>query len=319
MEAKGNELTGRGVILSPVDSVGEVEVLIDAGADELYGGVIPDGWGSADVPVNRRSFSDAQFPDESSFADAVKIASRRSVPLHLTLNAPFYHPDLYPDLLALCSRARQWGVASFIVGDPGLILRLNRELPQASITLSTMAGAMNVEALGFFADMGVSRAVFARHLTLGEMETLARAFPSLYFEVFVLIGKCPNEEAYCTFQHTSVDKRWPCETHYTITLAASGRAAEARDPGVKGRLAWMEADRRMGCGLCAMARLKAISVNVFKLVGRGGPTAGKIANVRLARKYADNAALIDAKEDYRTRFGRECSPEVCYFPELFLS
>ena len=39
-----NENSSKMKILSPLDRLDEVEVLIEAGADEFYAGVIPDGW-----------------------------------------------------------------------------------------------------------------------------------------------------------------------------------------------------------------------------------------------------------------------------------
>ena len=53
------------------------------------------------------------------------------------------------------------------------------------------------------------------------------------------------------------------------------------------------------------------------MVGRGGPTAGKIANVKLvARFLAVGSDREKARAAYEERFGRPCSDEVCYFPEL---
>ena len=323
MEAEGDALKvpeerGFGKLLSPVDRTEEVEVLAEAGADELYGGVIPDSWQEGSVAVNRRSFPEAQFPDEHSFALGIKKANALGLPFHLTLNAPFYHPGLHEELLALADRALGWGAAGIIVGDPGLLARLGDRHPEALLTLSTMAGVMNHEAINFFRVPGLARVVLPRHLSLAEMASIVAGTPGFDFEAFILVGKCPNEEAYCTFQHSSPGKRWPCELSYRLYSGETREEADDALPAVSGRKSWMCADRRMGCGLCALGHLKNLGVKIFKLVGRGGPTRGKVANIKLARKYlALGGGGLDARADYEERFGRRCVREICYFPELF--
>jgi putative protease len=336
------------VILSPVDRLEEVDLLIDAGADELYAGVAPDSWTGELVSPNQRTFASAQFSSEARLAESVEAAGARSVPLHLTLNAPTYTPEIYNELTSLAQRAHSWGVESFIVGDPGLIARLHELDSSLKITLSTMAGTMNRGWLDYYRTLGLYRAVFPRHLNLAEMASLVRNGGGLEFEAFVLIGKCPNEEAFCSFQHVSPTKRWPCEIEYrlceegpassacsasfvhpvspvlTDNASASGALSDiALDGGASTHsLAlwnrrWSRVERRFGCGLCALDELKKIGVKVAKLVGRGGPTGGKVANVKLVRRFlAGGVDREEARAAYAERFGTRCTPEVCYFPEL---
>lgn len=318
METEEHGLKGRFSLLSPADTPDEVEKLLDEGADEFYGGVIPDGWLSENVAVNRRSFAEAQFSSEADFARAVKTATARNAPFHLVLNAPFYHPSLHGDLIALAKRALNWGVKGFIAADPGFIAQMARTLPEALLTLSTLGGAMNAHAMKHYAELGVKRAVFPRHLTLGEMGSIAAACPGLEFEAFILIGKCVNEEAFCTFQHISPVKRWPCEIPYRYFEGNGECEARAGTPAIDRKRGYQLFDRRMGCGLCAIPELGRMGIRVLKLVGRGGPTAGKIANLRLARKAVSDSAggRLDARADYAARFGRPCGSAVCYFPEI---
>jgi putative protease len=304
-------------ILSPIDRAGEVEPLCQAGADELYGGVVPDGWRSHGISPNQRTFAEAQFSSEASFAEAVAAAKKLGVGFHLALNSPLYPHDKYPELLALAERSAAWGVQSLIVGDLGLLLRLHERKIPIAVTLSTMAGALNRSAVDFYRDLGVRRIVLPRHLCLDEMAALVAHAPDIEFEAFALIGKCPNEEAFCSFQHTSPVKRWPCEIPYRLTLAESGKAPPAGHPLVRWHRGWAEADRRFGCGLCAIDRLQEMGVHLLKLVGRGGPTEGKVANIRLVRRFVEEGVDREkARQAYKERFGRECTSYICYFPEL---
>jgi putative protease len=299
------------LLLSPFDNLEETLPLIEAGADELYGGVLPDDWGSGRLSPNQRTFASAQFSSEKEFAKAVELAGSRDVPVYLTMNAPLNPPEAQKKLLGLAKRCAGYGVKGVIAGDPGLIVKIRETGIPLEITLSTMAGALNASAFALFAGLGVSRAVLPRHLTLGETAEITAALPDLTFEAFVLVGKCPNEEAHCFFQHTAPDKRWPCEIAQTVNAAG--------DNPLKRRFErWSSCDRRFSCGLCAIRGLIERGVSVQKLVGRGGPTAGKVANVRMVRRFMDNPALgrAEALLAYCSRFGMECDPLVCYYPEL---
>lgn len=303
-------------ILAPLDRAAEVEVLARAGAHELYGGVRPDGWASGLRSANQRTFDSAQFPSEGQFAEAARRAVDLGIPLHLALNAPLYDPTDYPALLGLLERAAAWGVAGVIAGDLGLLDRMGKASLPLEVTLSTLAGPLNAWAVGFFRRFGVSRVVLPRHLRLDEMAALAAAHRDVVFEAFVLIGRCPNEEGYCTFQHTSPSRRWPCEIPYALE-GEGGNPLEPSHPLVRWHENWRCADRRLGCGLCGIDGLRRAGVTRFKIVGRGGPTEAKEANVRLVGRFLEGGlSRKDARDAYRERFGHNCRHLECYFPEF---
>ena len=303
-------------ILSPVDRPEEVQLLAQAGAHELYGGVQPDTWAGRLLSASQRSFASAHFPSEDSLAEAAAEAKSLGIPVHLTLNAPLYDPADYPELLGLAERAAAWGAAGLILGDLGLLLRVRDAALPLEITLSILAGAGNRHSLGFFRRFGISRAVFPRHLTLAEMERVVRDYPDVGFEALALVGMCPNEEAFCTFQHVSPSKRWPCEIDYDLTGEEGGPLA-ADHPLASWHGSWRSADRRLACGLCAIPELEHMGVRTLKLVGRGGPTAGKVANVRVVADLLDAPRSREATRGaYADRFGRPCHRLTCYFPEL---
>ncbi|MBI5015144.1 MAG: U32 family peptidase [Deltaproteobacteria bacterium] len=303
-------------ILSPFDRPEEVEPLVRAGAHELYGGVRPEGWKGSILSANQRTFSSAQVSSEGAFAESVAEAARRGARTHLVLNAPLYDPSAYRVLMGLAERASKWGAAGVIVGDPGLLLRLREARLPLEVTLSTLAGAMNRAAFGFLGRWGITRAVLPRHLTLAEIGAIVECHCEILFEAFVLIGKCPNEEGYCTFQHVSPTQRWPCEVFYELSCVA-GPPLSGAHPCSQWHASWREADRRLGCGLCALETLRRLGVRALKLVGRGGPTAGKVANVRLVAEVLRTRLSPDqCRRAYEERFDRPCHPLTCYFPEL---
>ncbi len=304
-------------IVAPVDRVEEVAAVARAGAAEVYGGVMAPGRGAGAPSATRRTFASAHLADEGRLREAVAEARRAGVGFHLTLNAVPYPPGAYPALLGLAERAAGWGAAGVIVADLGLLIRLAaRDLPLV-LTLSSVAGAFNRHAVGFYRRFGISRAVLPRHLTLGEQEALVRAHPEVGFEAFVLVGKCPNAEALCTFQHVSPSKRWPCEIPYRLT-DPEGRPLAADHPLRRWHEAWRQADRRAGCGVCGIPDWARMGVRFLKVVGRGGPTADKVANVSVVAAFVrGDLGPGDGPATYRRRFGRPCHPLTCYVPERF--
>ena len=165
--------------------------------------------------------------------------------------------------------------------------------------------------------------VFPRHLSLEEMSQIAAKEPDIEYDIFVLIGKCPNIEGLCTFLHTSKTKRWPCEIKYEIT--AEGLQDAFTSKFIENQHRWSEIDRRNSCGLCILKHLDGLKVKGLKLVGRGASLKMKVENVRLL-KYAlslRQASLtnqefnLKMKAAYKGRFGTDCTPQNCYYPEFF--
>ena len=303
-------------ILAPFDRPGEVALLGRAGAAELYAGVHPDPWRGERLSSNQRTFAAAQFDSEAQFAEAVAEAKTEGLPVHLTLNAPLYDPAAYPVLMGLAERAAGWGVQGIIAGDLGLLERLRRAKLPLELTLSTLAGAWNRSTVAFFQKLGVSRVVLPRHLSLDEMGTLAGAHPEVRFEAFVMVGKCPNAEALCSFQHTAPDRRWPCEIPYQLSTAEGAPLAEDHPLG-RWQRRWQGCDRRAACGLCAIPELLRRGIRHLKVVGRGGPTTAKAANVELVTRFAKEGGFDAARAAYQERYGRRCDRLICYYPELW--
>jgi putative protease len=312
-------------ILSPVDRLAEVELLADAGAEELYGGYVPGKWlkrYSMMGSMNQRYFPSAQIVSEAELSRIVKAAHRREARFYLTLNAPYYLKSQYDEVLEEAARAAGLGVDAFIVTDLGLIMRLKDKLPGVDVHLSTLGAVFNSGCAKFFSRLGISRMVLPRELTISEMSGIIRANPGINFDAFVMIGKCPNIEGFCGFTHNSASLVWPCEEPYRIEVVKGGSRA---DDVVNAQMGWSRVNRRQACGLCATARLRDAGVTALKLVGRGGPTDMKVKVTAAVRHMLDMAGR-DAGEaemhrtgmaKYKGVFGKDCNPYICYFPEVW--
>jgi putative protease len=314
-------------IISPVDNLAEARPLLAAGADELYGGYVPQGWTerfSALASINQRTFSGAQLENPEELAAIVALCREEGKRFSLTLNAPYYTDAQLPMLLEVVAQAVAAGVNAIILADPGILRLLKRRYPQIEYHASTLAHLLNSSAIAFYRQLGISRAMLPRHLTIAEMEAIVTASPDVACDAFLLVGKCPNTEGLCTFHHSSPDKIWPCEIPYEIE-ARDGEPSALLQQAMKQQGSWAQSDRRHGCGLCAIPDLIRIGIAGLKLVGRGAPSARKIAHVRLVRRMLDLAGNEDDFTRYRQEarlahqrnFGADCSRNVCYYPEFF--
>lgn len=314
-------------LISPIDRRDEAVALLDAGADELYGGYVPQVWQQRFgllASINQRTFAGAQIDSYADLQEIVASCLERGGEFALTLNAPFYSATQQPLLLDYVAEAVAAGVTSVILADLALLRLLKREFPTLLYHASTLAHLGNSAAIRFYQLQGFGRFILPRHLTLAEMTEIRAEVADVECDAFLLVGKCPNTEGLCTFHHSSPDKIWPCEIPYQLEpvqqpLTESLQQAMARQQS------WSTSDRRHGCGLCAIPQLLKAGISGLKLVGRGAPTLRKLKNLQLAVRFVKLAKETAHFADYqaaalaahRQHFGICCCENVCYYPELY--
>ena len=313
-------------LVSPVDHASEAEVLLESGADELYGGVVPPAWekrfgllGS----LNQRTFAQAQLQGFDELETVVRAAHARHKRFSLTLNAPFYSNDQHELIDEIVATASEIGIDGLILADPGLLRRLKSTYPHIEYHVSTLAHAGNVPSLTYFQQLGATRAGIPRHIDTRSIAQLAAELPQMRLDAFVIVGKCPNTEGLCTFHHAREDRIWPCEIPYTIR-ALEDPPGDALHHAILRQSSWSQSNRRHGCGLCALPALLKAGIYGLKLVGRGAPTSMKQANLKLILDFIAMAQSGMAGEEFRCaartahhqRFGSPCRANVCYYPKF---
>jgi putative protease len=313
-------------IISPVDNLQEAAKLLEAGADELYGGYLPVEWDaySLAASVNQRTFSGAQIGAKDELKEIVDLTHSHGGTFALTLNAPFYTDAQLPLLADYIDSMVELGIDSLILADVGVLRFMKKRHSMIEYHASTLAHLSNAGSVRFMAEQGIKRVVLPRHLTVADMAAVIQQVPDVLFDAFLLVGKCPNTEGLCTFHHSSPEKIWPCEIPYEITPLGN-RASEDLLKAMNKQKSWSETNRRHGCGLCAVPHLQKAGVHGLKLVGRGAPTAQKVRNVTLAMEFLQLTSEAIEPGEYRRkamaahaeRFGASCHQNVCYYPEFF--
>jgi hypothetical protein len=200
-------------IVSPVDSFNEAESLIGSGANELYGGYLPDFWiekyGHV-TSLNRRSFRAANIASLEELDRICELCWKKDVPFHLALNVPIVPEGDIAPVVDFASELAARGVSAFIVSDLNLLSRLSEARLKVELHASTLLAAFSLATIRFFTSFGVRRVILSRELALGETCELAKKAGGAKLDIIAFRGKCPNIEGYCSHLHDDPDRRWPC-------------------------------------------------------------------------------------------------------------
>ncbi|MCC7177509.1 MAG: U32 family peptidase [Acidobacteria bacterium] len=294
-------------ILSPVSSADEVEMLVESGAGELYCGLVPPEWiraYSGAVWLNRRSPAGANLSRLDDLALLVSRAHARGVPVFLTLNAPVY---IESQLTYLADLARQavgeCGIDGLIVSDTALLLTLADTGLGPRLHVSSVASALNSEAVRFYRDLGVGRVILPRGLSVEEVGRISAAVGgAVPLEAFVLYDGCAFEEGLChTLHHHRVGAFCVDLARWDPTFERTDGAAPG--PGEAARLEAHFARHREwiwhlnacgatvssggmplgACGVCAMPAFRRFGVHAVKIAGRQASPLRKLLGLRLVR------------------------------------
>ncbi|MDW8023753.1 MAG: peptidase U32 family protein [Nitrososphaerota archaeon] len=319
-------------ILAPVDKVEEVKQLIEAGADELYCGLISRDWirKYTIAALNRRPSPVCNFKSFGELKKCTEIAHSYGVPVELTINEHYYTEEQYPFLLDFVQKAIDSGVDSFIVSDLAFLLSLHDAYAGIKLHVSTGGTAFNSETIKFYQDLGASRVQLPRHLTIEEIREIHRETSNIETGVFILNSKCANIDGFCTFLHfTSSNPAYtnacmlPCEVY----VESSEDEEKQIIAGVRQKV-WQRfhIDDRP-CGACALYDFNEIGLTYAKIVGRGYPTEKKVTDIRFIRTLLDflrkNPSRDEfvgvAKKLYTTTYARPCRVVMCYYPEVMFN
>lgn len=302
--------------------------MLEAGADELYCGIVPADWTERfrSSGVNRRIFGNMQSYDD--LAVVVDTAHRHRRPVSLVLNAQHYAEEHMAALLDLAGRFAAMGGDALIVGDIGLLSLLAEEGPGIRLHASSLLACRNPQAAALHRDLGAARVIFPRDVTVAEMAGVAAFHPGLELEAFVLNDGCVFEEGTCHTIHLPGRLGGPiCLDRYDTEyrridgrpVGAGEAAALAANEERYAEWLWF----RFGCGfsvtedgypygpcgLCALPALAAAGIAAVKIAGREAALPRKLKSVEMVRRARD--ALLDGGDVAALARGLRKRPDLC--------
>ena len=86
---------------------------------------------------------------------------------------------------------------ALIMSDPGLIMMMREAFPDMPIHLSVQANAVNWATVKFWHQMGLTRVILSRELSLDEIEEIRMQVPEMELEVFVHGALCMAYSGRC--------------------------------------------------------------------------------------------------------------------------
>ncbi|MEW5741169.1 MAG: U32 family peptidase [Myxococcota bacterium] len=172
-------------ILAPAGDAESLAAALAAGADAVYFGL--------DEGLNARARA-ANFPAESLPATVDQI-HRAGARAYVTLNTLVFEKELpvLERLLRTCAAA---GVDAVIVQDPAVALIARALAPSMEVHASTQMTISSPEAAEFARQLGVTRVVVPRELSVAEIRTFAQGTP-LELEVFIHGALCMSWSGQC--------------------------------------------------------------------------------------------------------------------------
>ena len=189
-------------LLSPAGTLEKLKIAFDFGADAVYGGV-------SHFSLRIRSGKEFSFED---FEEGIKYAHERGKKVYATLNGFPFNSQLSllkKHILKMAALKPD----AFIVATPGVLKLCHDLVPDMPLHLSTQANVMNVLDAQIYHEMGATRIITAREISLKDLKAIRAELPDLELEVFVHGSMCFAYSGRClisTLQSGRVPNRGSC-------------------------------------------------------------------------------------------------------------
>ncbi len=173
-------------LLAPAGDMEGIQTAIRFGADAVYCG----------GPFMQLRASKVGFSEEALW-EAASHVHAFGKKIFITVNC-FANNDEIPLLGDYARRLSDIGIDAVIVSDIGAIAEIKEQCPDMEIHLSTQANCMNYKAAGVYYNMGASRIVLARELSIEKIAELhAKAPKGLELEAFIHGAMCMSYSGRC--------------------------------------------------------------------------------------------------------------------------
>lgn len=182
-------------VLAPAGDFERLLAAVRFGADAVY--LAGKKFGMRASPAN---FA----PDELKMA--VDYCRLNGVKVYLTMNALPLNSEI-EELPEFIDMAAQSGVDAIIAADIGVLRLIKRRAPDMHVHISTQAGVVNYLAATELYNLGASRVILARELSLDEIIEIRGKTPTeLEIETFVHGAMCVSFSGRCLFSQYLVGR-----------------------------------------------------------------------------------------------------------------
>ena len=199
-------------ILSPAGDMERLKMAVAYGADAVY---------LAGTDFGMRSFAGNFSPEELPIA--VRFAHEHGVQVHVTVNTMPRNPEI-DRLPAYLERLQDAQVDALIVADMGAFTLAGKYAPKCHRHISTQQSIANYACASAWYDLGATRVVLARELSLQEIIEIRQKTPQdLEIETFGHGAMCVSYSGRCLLSNymTGRDSNrgacaQPCRYQYAL-------------------------------------------------------------------------------------------------------
>lgn len=179
-------------LLAPAGNIEKLKYAYEYGADAAYIGI--------------RNFSLRAKADnfaENEHEEIKKIKGDKK--LYCALNIYFMNEDI-KKLEEELEYFKQYPFDGFIISDLGILKLMKKHFPDKELHLSTQANCTNVEAAKLYYDLGFTRIVPAREISLKNISEIKNAIPNLEIEAFAHGAMCLAYSGRCFLSSWMTDR-----------------------------------------------------------------------------------------------------------------
>lgn len=201
-------------LLSPVGNINCLMGAINGGADAIY---------LSGKKYGARAF--AQNFTNEEMIKAIKTCHLYGVKVYATLNTIIYESEV-ENFLKNVKFLYENGIDAVIVQDLGMIYLIKKFFPSLHVHSSTQVHTINNYGVLFLKEMGVSRCVLAREMSLDEIKKIDK---SIETEIFIHGALCVSYSGRCLFSSLNGKRSGnrgacvgSCRQKYCLTNYKSG-------------------------------------------------------------------------------------------------
>lgn len=166
-------------LLSPAGDPTKLKIALAYGADAVYASV-------ASFSLRTRSAREFSL---QTFEEAIEYTHARGKKFYATINAFPFNGQIEP-LKRHLQTISKFKPDAFIISTPGVMSLAKQIAPEIEIHLSTQANVMNYLDAGIYQQMGATRIVVAREMSLKDAIEIRKQLPDLELEIFIHGSMC---------------------------------------------------------------------------------------------------------------------------------
>ncbi|MCM1130932.1 MAG: U32 family peptidase [Anaeroplasma bactoclasticum] len=239
-------------LLAPAGDLEKLKIAILYGADAVFIGGL-----KFSLRSRASNFTIEDIKEGCSFAH------NHNAKIHVTCNIVMHEIDTEGILEYL--KALEGAGVDAIIASSITILKLVIKHTKMEAHVSTQTSCLNQEAIAFYKDLGVSRVVLGRELTLEEIEIVKKT-TSIDLEVFIHGGMCVSYSGRCMLSNNMTNRdanrggcAHSCRWNYNLYQ---------EDKKVNPEGDYFAMSSKDLCAIKALPQLMELGINSFKIEGR---------------------------------------------------